>query len=182
MDAITLLTERGSSPQLTFPGPTEAQLSQIVEAGLRAPDHGGLTPWEFLIAEGEGLNRLGDILFEAAKANGVEGEQLARARLLPTRAPMVITIISRVKDHPKVPPLEQHLSAGCAAMAMQMAAQAQGLGGMWRTGSYAFDDHVRQALGVRGDDQIIGFLYLGTPKQAPKAKRKLDPSQYLRRL
>lgn len=179
MDALTLLTQRHSSPRLTEPGPDSGQLETILAAAVKAPDHAALTPWQFMIAQGEGLLRLGEIFYQAAKAKGESGEVLARARLLPTRAPMVITVIAKVQDHPKVPAIEQHLSAGCAAMAMQMAAQAQGLGGIWRTGSYAFDPVVRESLGVRGDDQIVGFLYLGTPLSKAPNKRPPDPYDYV---
>ncbi|MBY6185192.1 NAD(P)H nitroreductase [Marinobacter hydrocarbonoclasticus] len=173
MDAKALLLNRHSQPRLTYPGPTDSQLDAILAAGSRAPDHAGLTPWEFVVAQDEGLERLGEIYFQAAQADGAEGEALARARLLPTRAPMVITVIAKVTSHPKVPTVEQHLSAGCAVMAMQMMALTQGLGGIWRTGSYARHPIVREALGATGEDEIVGFLYLGTavketqPRTAP---------------
>ncbi|TKB50604.1 NAD(P)H nitroreductase [Ferrimonas sediminicola] len=179
MDALTLLTQRHSSPRLTEPGPDASQLDTILAAAVKAPDHAALTPWQFVIAQGEGLLKLGEIFYRAAQAKGESGEALARARLLPTRAPMVITVIAKVQAHPKVPAIEQHLSAGCAAMAMQMAAQALGLGGIWRTGSYAFDPVVRQALGVEGEDQIVGFLYLGTPLSKAPNKKSPDPADYV---
>ncbi|WP_028109749.1 NAD(P)H nitroreductase [Ferrimonas futtsuensis] len=179
MDALTLLTQRHSAPRLSEPGPDSQQLDTILAAAVKAPDHMALTPWQFVIAQGEGLLKLGEIFYQAAKTKGESGEGLARARLLPTRAPMVITVIAKVQDHPKVPVIEQHLSAGCAALAMQMAAQAQGLGGIWRTGSYAFDPTVRESLGVQGDDQIVGFLYLGTPLSRAPNKRSPDPADYV---
>ncbi|WP_028111940.1 NAD(P)H nitroreductase [Ferrimonas kyonanensis] len=182
MDALTLLTTRHSTPRLTFPAPTPQQLDVIFDAGARVPDHAGLTPWEFILAQEEGLNRLGEIFFDAAQARGEQGEALARARLLPTRAPMVVIVVSRLSKHPKVPAMEQHLSAGCAVMAMQMAAQAQGLGGIWRTGSYATDPVVRRALNVDGEDQVVGFLYLGTPVSKVTPKRALDGARFVKLL
>ena len=47
-------------------------------------------------------------------------------------------------------------------MAMQQAAFAQGFGGIWRTGAYTQYEFVKQALGLGEDDEIVGFLYLGT--------------------
>jgi len=43
-----------------------------------------------------------------------------------------------------------------------LAAFAQGLGALWRTGEPAYDDGVKSALGIDPDDQIIGFIYVGT--------------------
>ncbi len=95
---------------------------------------------------------------------------------------MVITVVAKTKDHPKVPELEQQLAAGCAVMAMQQAAFAQGLGGIWRTGAFAFDSTVNTALGLDGSDQIVGFLYLGTPVVEAPLKATKEGSAFARYL
>lgn len=182
MDALELLLNRQSSPRLQAPGPDEEQLDRILRAGLRAPDHATLQPWRFLVAEGDGLDRLGQIFAEALVQDGAEPEKQERALTLPHRAPMVITVVARVKDNPKVPRIEQQLSAGCALMAMQMAAQAQGLGGIWRTGSFSHHPHVRSALGLAPDDDIVGFLYLGTPSKRVPARPGPEPDAFVERL
>jgi nitroreductase len=43
-----------------------------------------------------------------------------------------------------------------------LAAHAQDYGAMWKTGAPAYDAEVKQALGLMANDEIIGFLYLGT--------------------
>jgi len=63
-----------------------------------------------------------------------------------------------------VPRWEQVVSAGCAVMAMQMAAAAQGFNGIWRSGAWTEDEAVRSAFNCRPQDAIVGFLYLGTPQ------------------
>ncbi|MCW8328327.1 NAD(P)H nitroreductase [Photobacterium sp. SDRW27] len=163
MDALSLLLNRRSLPKLMEPAPQGEELENIFRAGLRAPDHAALTPWRFIVSHGEGMQRLADILVEAAKADGAEPAVVEKAAKAPYRAPMVITVVAKVTEHDKVPVIEQHLSAGCAVQAMQMAAVAQGFSGYWRTGKWAYHPVVREALGVQGDDLIAGFLYLGTP-------------------
>ncbi|WP_305838789.1 NAD(P)H nitroreductase [Photobacterium leiognathi] len=162
MDALSLLLTRRSIPKLAAPAPSGDALENIFKAGLRAPDHGGLMPWRFIVSEGEGLQRLADILVSAAKADDLEDFVIEKASKAPFRAPMVITVVSKVTEGHKVPVIEQHLSAGCAVQAMQMAAVAQGFSGFWRTGSWAYHSVVREALGVQGEDMIVGFLYLGS--------------------
>lgn len=163
MDALTLLLNRRSLPKLIEPAPQGEELENIFRAGLRAPDHAGLTPWRFIVSRGEGLQKLAEILVEAAKADGADEAVIEKAGKAPFRAPMVITVVAKVTEHDKVPAIEQHLSAGCAVQAMQMAAVAQGYSGYWRTGKWAYHPVVREALGVQGDDLIAGFLYIGTP-------------------
>ncbi|QSX42170.1 NAD(P)H nitroreductase [Shewanella cyperi] len=180
MDAKTLLLTRQSCPRLVAPAPDEQQLQVILDAAARVPDHAGLNPYEFIIATGEGLDRLAAIYVAAAKARGADEAALNKAQTMVYRAPMVITVVARCQPHPKVPVLEQQLAAGCAAMAMQMAAFAQGLGGIWRTGDFAFDANVNQALGLGEQDQIVGFLYLGTPAVVAPIKSTRDGSAFAR--
>lgn len=155
------MLQRHSVGQLTAPAPTGEALQSILRAGLRAPDQCGLHPWHFILAADSGRERLGALLADAALAAGESAESIAKARQA-LRAPLVITVVARVVEHPKVP-LEQQLSAGCAVMAMQMAAQALGFGGIWRSGPLMFERSLHQALGLAPQDQIVGFLYLGTP-------------------
>ncbi len=169
MDALELLLQRRSVAKLTGPAPQGEALDNILNAALRAPDHGVLTPWRFVIAQGDGLGKLADILVRAAKAENSEPAVIDKLSHAPFRAPMVITVIAEVKDHPKVPYLEQYLSAGCTVQAMQLAAVAQGFQGFWRSGPWMFHADVRDAFGLKASDQIVGFLYLGTPA-APAAR------------
>lgn len=165
MDAITLLTTRYSSSRLTEPAPAGEALELIKQAALKVPDHGGLKPWRFVIFQGKkALAKLGDIFAEAALEEdpSIANELLERARQLPLRAPMVIACIAKCTEHVKVPLQEQVQSAACSVMAMQQAAFAQGFGGIWRTGAYAQYEFVKQALGLGEDDEIVGYLYLGT--------------------
>lgn len=180
LDASELLLTRQSTPRLTTPAPNEQQLDFILNAAARVPDHGALTPWEFIIATDAGLETLAEIFVTAAKSKGADETFLTKVKGMPHRAPMVITVVAKSQSHPKVPLLEQQLAAGCATMAMQQAAFSLGLGAVWRTGDFAFNAMVNQGLGIAAEDQIVGFLYIGTP--AVKAPLKpLKPGRQFAR-
>ena len=66
----------------------------------------------------------------------------------------------------------------CGVMAMQMAAVAQGFNGMWRTGGYAHCETVRNGLGLSEEDELVGFLYLGTPAFEPAPKPQRNSNDY----
>jgi nitroreductase len=83
------------------------------------------------------------------------------------RAPLIIVIATRCDRAAKIPVIEQIVSAGCAAHSITLAAFAQGLGAMWRTGEPAYDNAVKSALGIEPDDLIIGFIYVGTDSGGP---------------
>lgn len=170
MDALTLLLNRSSQPRLTAPAPSGKTLENIMQAALRAPDHACLTPWRFIVCQGKGLEKLGNLYEQSAIENQKPQKEVERAVQLPLRAPMVIVAIAKYQEHEKVPRVEQIASASCGVMAMQMAAVAQGFNGMWRTGSYAQCDIVKRGLGLTQEDEIVGYLYVGTPAFEPAPK------------
>jgi nitroreductase len=178
MDALTLLLNRSSQPRLTSPAPSGEALENIMQAALRAPDHACLTPWRYIVCEGKGLDKLGNLFEQSAIANDKSEKEIERAVQLPHRAPMVIVATTKYVEHEKVPRVEQIASAACGVMAMQMAAVAQGFNGMWRSGSYAHCDIVRRGLGLAEQDELVGFLYLGTPSFEPAPKPQRDSSDY----
>jgi len=164
MDALDLLVNRRSASRLSEPAPAGEALENIIRAGMRAPDHGTLQPWRFIIVEGEGRDRFSQLLEKCARDDDMEQKAIDKAQKSPFRAPMIITVVAHCEAHHKVPRWEQVVSAGCAVMAMQMAAQAQGFNGIWRSGPWTDHAVVREAFGCREQDAIVGFLYLGTPQ------------------
>ncbi|TKI08164.1 NAD(P)H nitroreductase [Martelella alba] len=164
MDALELLLNRRSASRLTEPAPAGDALDTIIRAGMRAPDHGALQPWRFVLIAGEGRARLSELLHQAALKAGLDEKGVDKAKNAPFRAPLIIAVLAWCDTQSKVPHWEQVVSAGCAVHAMQMAALAQGFNGIWRTGLWATQEDVRQAFGCREQDQIVGFLYLGTPQ------------------
>ena len=175
-EVLKLLQSRNSAPRLTDPAPDDAALEEMFKAALRAPDHAWLQPWRFLVIRGEGREALGKVFLESLLQSNPEADEAARtkASAAPLRAPLMVVVICRYSEHPKVPRHEQLLSAGCAAQGMLLAAEAQGYAGVWRTGSYAEDASVMQQLGLAENEEIVGFLYFGSRDGSAKS---LPPRQ-----
>lgn len=168
-DAIELLKLRRSVKprEMSGPGPSPQELETILTIGARVPDHGKLTPWRFIVFEGQARARAGEVIAKvfaqknpAAPAAEVEIE---KNRLM--EAPLVIAVVSFTKPHPKVPPWEQELSAGASAMNIVTAATALGYGANWLTGWFAFDRDVLQGLGLKADEKLAGFVHIGRPSK-----------------
>lgn len=170
MNALEALHTRTSCSRLTEPAPTPAQLDNIYRAALRAADHALLTPWRFLCIRGASLDKLGDLFVAAATEAdpAISETKIASIRLKPRRAPLIIVAVAQHKEHPKVPAIEMDLSAAAATQNMLLAAHAQELGGMWRTGSMAYNQTVKKGLGLSDDENITGFLYLGSRSVPPR--------------
>ena len=147
------------------PGPTPDELEQILRIGTRVPDHGKITPWRLVIIEGEDRARAGEklarIMEQANPKLDASSLEAERKRFLP--APLTIGVISSPQPHPKVPQLEQLLSAGNVAFNLLHAAHALGFAASWVTRWYAFDAEASAMLGARKDEQFVGFIHIGTP-------------------
>ena len=174
---LTALIGRVSPLRLVEPAPANAHLDQILAAGLRAPDHGRLRPWRFLLIRGDARHRFGDVLAESLKRRkqDLSESALQAEHDKALRAPLLIVVAAVVRGNTKVPEIEQIVSAGAAAQNMLVAAHALGLGGFWRTGDAAYDNHVKQAFGLNANDEIVGFLYLGHI-ETPGRPKTPDPS------
>ncbi len=171
-DALELLTTRRSfkAGELAGPAPSATEIEKLLTIASRVPDHGKLTPWRFIVFEGEARRAAGAAIAAAfagkypdAKPEQVEAE---RARLL--RAPLAIAVVSRAALHVKIPEWEQVLSAGAAAMSLVLAAHALGYGANWITEWYAYDRGVLDALGLKPHERIAGFVHIGRPPGPPE--------------
>ena len=168
-DAIELLKIRRSVKprEMTGPGPSPAELETILTIGARVPDHGKLTPWRFIVFEGDGRLRAGDVIAKvfAKKNPGAPAAEIEIEKRRLADAPLVIGVVSLTRPHPKVPPWEQELSVGASAMNIVTAATALGFGACWLTGWFSFDRDVLEGLGLKADEKLAGFIHIGTPSK-----------------
>ena len=180
-DILEFLQQRNSAPKLTEPGPDSVQMEAFFRAAMRAPDHARLRPWRFITINDKRREAFGLLLEECLMARTPDADAAARekARKAPLRAPQLVVVVARLSEHPKVPAIEQRLSAGCAAQAILLAAEASGFAGVWRTGAAAFDRAVMNGLGLANNEEIVGFLYLGSRNGSPKVLPQLDPADFV---
>src|SRR5262249_26291453 len=169
MDAIEALRTRQSARALKEPAPTGAALEAMLESAVRAPDHGRLRPWSFILIESDKRAAFGDLLAAQLRRTKTAGasDALERERQKAFRAPLIIVVAAVPSPSAKIPEIEQVLSAAAAAQNVMLAAYAQGFNAMWKTGDAAYDDEVKRALGLEPKDSIVGFMYVGTEDGEP---------------
>jgi len=177
-DTLDLLLSRrsGSAKAMTGPGPDADQLRRILAAAVRVPDHGKLTPWRFILFEGEGRARMGALLAEciaaealslssggAGRGPGSSPERVAQERARFLRAPVVIGVVSCWREQLPIPVWEQQLSAGAVCQTILIAAHAMGFVGNWVTEWCAYHPQVLRRLGLGPTERMAGFIYIGQP-------------------
>jgi len=171
-NAIDLLkTRRSVKPiEMTGPGPSLAELETLLTIASRVPDHGKLTPWRFIVFEGEQRLAIGDALAKIFQSDYPQAtpDQIAFERQRLARAPLVIAVVSRAAPHVKIPEWEQLMSAGAAAMNLVTAAHALGYAAAWLTEWYAYDRRVLDLLGLSPAERIVGFVHIGKPQRPPE--------------
>jgi nitroreductase len=158
------LLSRQSVSTLEEPAPQGADLDLILDAGLRAPDHGRLRPWRFVLIRGDARAALSDCLAAAARARQAPQAQIDRIRAWPLRTPLLIGLGAQIRAGHAIPEIEQMLSAGAAAMNMLNAIHMLGYAAMWVTGANTYDPKVNAALGFQAPNRLVGFLAVGTAK------------------
>ncbi len=161
---LLLRRRSGSAKAMEGPGPSKKQISEILQAGARTPDHGKLFPWRFIVFEGQGRERFGAILAEVLEAEGERPKYIEEERERFLRAPVVIGVISSARELHKVPVWEQELSAGAACQNILLAAHALGFVGNWLTEWYAYHPGVKDKMGLKPGERVAGFIYIGMAK------------------
>ena len=184
MSILKDIQTRNSIPFLDEPAPSEEEMIEVYKAALRAPDHAWLRPWRYLEVRGEGRYKLSKAFLDAAMKDddSLPDELKQKLENAPFRAPMIIVLVADVKEHPKVPKVEQLLSLGASAQNILLAIDSLGYGAVWRTGKMAFNPYVVEALKLPENSEIIGYLYVGTPTRQGKSIPELNIDDFLTKI
>ncbi len=170
MNATDCLLERSSTNALREPAPAGEVLDRILGCALRAPDHGKLRPWRFILVRGDAIETLADISADAFRRREPDAspDAVSKQRGKMLRAPLLVALVARITPGHKIPEDEQLMSAAAASMNILNAVHAEGFAGIWITGANAYDPAMPAALGIGAPERLIGYLFIGTPKEAER--------------
>jgi nitroreductase len=164
MELFSAVETRTSAARLAEPGPSPEELDRLLQAAGRAPDHGRLKPWRFIVLTGTLREAFTAAAAEAklARPPAMTSEQLAAEREKMNRSPTIVVIGCAVnRAQTKIPEIEQVIAVGAAAQNLFLAAHDMGYGVMWKTGAAAYDPAVKATVGLRPDDHIVAIMHLG---------------------
>ena len=183
---INWIKSRRSIGNLTIPAPSEEQITAAIDCAVTAPDHKKLQPWRFIVIQGNARHELGRALLTAAQEKAArEGEVLSdkdqqKTYNMPLRAPVIITVVTRMQQHKKVPHFEQLLSTGAAVQNLILALKAQGFSTVWRTGLLCNEPAVKAYFDAGTDDYVSAFVYTGSSHCDMPTRKPIDLEPLLR--
>jgi nitroreductase len=180
-DALQTLLTRYSLgvKHLTEPGPNLEQLSQMVDAALRAPDHGELVPFRFIVVLGTARAELAKLFASHAMAKGKSPQAIQIEIERAMKAPVTIAVVARIDlGHPQVPSHEQWMCVGGAVANLLNAAHALGFAGKMLSGEKARSPAIAQTFCANGET-LVGWIALGTAVRKPQGAQRKDKSAAL---
>jgi nitroreductase len=166
MDVLTAIHSR-HSVKVVKPDPVPREvIEKLLSAAVQAPNHYKIRPWRFVVLTGESRERLGEVMAASfhARFPDVVDMALEKERQKPLRAPVVIAVAVDKPTEPKVKEIENICAVAAACENILLAANALGLGAIWRTGDAVHDENVKKFLGFEPDQHLVGFLYIGYPE------------------
>lgn len=164
-EVTAFLRSRRSVPPklLRPPAPDRAEITRLLEQAARSPDHGKLEPWRFIVLDKRAMPRLADLAANRAEQAGLDPEAVAKARAQFDAGICAVVVVASPKPSPKVPQIEQVLSAGAVCLALVNSALAAGWGAGWLTGWAAHDrGFVETGLGLSAHEFVAGIVHMAT--------------------
>lgn len=178
---LDVLLERSSTGDLVAPAPQGEVLARILSAGLRAPDHGHLCPWRYVVIAGDARPAFaGHVVAAVARQepDAPEKKREKRRRRF-SETPMVIALGMHLRPEHKVPVMEQEMAVAAGAMNVLNALHMEGFGGVWISGRFCEDRSLLSQLGLEAPHRLAGFLLVGTPEKPERAHVRPDVGDHV---
>lgn len=168
--ALELIRHRRTVKPEQFDGTSipEEIINNILEAANWAPTHGHTEPWRFFVLAGESLREFGERILEAmAEKSGAEVPEVKAEKLRKRleRTSHLVVIAMKRGENPKIPAEEEVMATACAVQNLWLAASAYQVAGYWNSGGLTYEEQLKEDFGLRPDDRLLGFFYLGNTKE-----------------
>lgn len=176
-----LATRRSTpTPNITSPGPTPEELTNILTIGLRTPDHGKMEPWRLMVVEGEAKKDLAEKLAQnfAIEKHTLTPKQQEKLNQIITKtivdAPIIIYVISTIDKQSHIPANEQFLSSGAVCMNILWAVNAYGYAANWITGWLAYSEQTKKTVGIKDNEEVAGVIFIGSATEPCEDRKRPD--------
>jgi len=172
-EALAFLLSRRSRPAktLTGPVPSKEELTLILEAGTRVPDHGKLEPWRLKVLTKPTLDKIATAASKYCKSIKCDEAVTAKAVKQFEDGELGVIVIEVQKPSEKIPEIEQTYSVGAVCLSLVNAGLAAGWGANWLSGWLSHDrNFVTKAFALKTNERVAGIIYFGTETIIPSER------------
>ncbi|WP_155592495.1 nitroreductase family protein [Lysinibacillus cavernae] len=150
----------------------EDLMSIIDDAGW-APNHGNREPWRLVVACGNELENLHQLLRDLTipKWQELSSEDLTK-QMMKFTLPGGYAFVIVPEDARQKERLEDYAAASSFIQNMQLLAWDRGIGSCWKTPAFLDNPKFREALKVQPGERVIAMLQVGYFDEVPKGKER----------
>lgn len=172
------IVERRSIKKFNGQPVEREKLMQIIDDAVWAPNHKNREPWRMVVACGDELKDLQQLLRDTAipKWKELTSESLERQMQKFTTPGAYVFVIVPEDVRQKIR-LEDYAAASTMIQNMQLLAWDLGIGSCWKTPEYLDAPEFRSAIGAKPGERIISMLQLGYFDDIPKARERKKSSE-----
>jgi nitroreductase len=171
-----IIRERRTIRSFTNEPVTKELIIDLLNDAVWAPTHGLRQPWRFLFVSTDEKERFIEYLLQAFPN---DQQDKMRTYFHAQASAFLIVIMS---EDPRPKQWEEDFAASAAMIQnFQLLAWERKLGVVWKTNNHNWDPKVRQLLGVKPGEKIVGFLHLGffDSEQIPEPKPRTPAEEKL---
>jgi nitroreductase len=177
VDVFDAIESRRSIRRFSDREVTREDITRLLDAFTRAPNHRLTQPWRFYVLGPDARATYGAVL-GARKAKKVEDPataQAVREKVAREHAavPAMIAVAMVQDENPQIRE-EDYAAIFMGLQNLALAAESLGFGTHIKTGAVMDDPNARAAAGVRAGERVVAIVNVGEPAEVPDAKPRED--------
>lgn len=167
MNIQDVIKRRRTIKPLFFTGEKilDTDVNEMLDCANWAPTHKLTEPWRFVVFSENAKTILGkdhaEMYKDVTPTNEFNQKKYDKLIRITNNSSHVITIIMQRDEDERVREIEEIAAVSCAVQNMMLVATEKGIANIWSTGGLTYHDKMREYLGFKDKDKIMGFLYLG---------------------
>jgi len=165
MDVLEAIYNRQSIGSVLPDDIPRQVIEGLLSAAVQAPNHHKVRPWRFIVIQGKGRLKIGEVMAQSLQTRVPEATpgavQKERERLL--RAPVVIAVGVDHPEDPRVDEIENVCAAAAAVQNLLLAARSHGLGATLTIWHLFREADFRRLLAVPDEYGLYALVPVGYP-------------------
>ena len=146
----------------------EEIVRELLNDAIWAPTHGMRQPWRFIFINKDNLPAF------AKKVAATYPEHMQENREAYLNEPNAILVVLMEEPEMQKQWDENYGATASLIQNFWLLAWEQKLGVVWKTNPHIYDPKVKEILGAKDNEKIVGFIHLGYFDEIPEKKERIS--------